>query len=347
MDIAMVGVTIVAAVGLLCAYLGRWISPEKVWIFAFAGMGAPMLYVVNAAAMLYWVMRWRRWAVLPVVVLIIGIGGVSMFFKPTLSRHHNDEIPRGATMVMTYNVEAFEGGVERTAEFIRTQQPDILCLQEYESRNEGRERYIDSLIGPENVVHSYSRANAEGGGGFGVAILSRWKIVDSGEIHFAGTANSAMWADVVAGDDTLRVFNCHLQSTSVSREDVKYVEDFAAEQNEERTRTIAAKLRRSFAMRAMQVDSIAPLIKGSPHRTIVCGDFNDTPMSYAYTRLRGRLKDTFVESGRGVPGTYRGLFNVLRIDHVLHSRGMRGVSYAIPEGGTSDHKPVVAGIEVY
>lgn len=52
---------------------------------------------------------------------------------------------------------------------------------------------------------------------------------------------------------------------------------------------------------------------------IVCGDFNDTPMSYTYRRMRGDFIDAFKRKGQGMVFTYRRLMGVLRIDYLFHS----------------------------
>ncbi len=340
-DVVIIVFTVAAAAALLCAYISPYVNPNGAWVFAFAGMAAPVLYIANLSLALYWVIRWRRFALVPAVALLIGIGWVSLFFKPSLGRHRSDDMPRRAMTVMTYNVEGFNGApIDSTLAFIASCKPDILCLQEFQTLNVRGKALIDSLLGMPYSAHYYSVPNRSGGG-FGLAIYSRHRILGSEQLPFERTSNSAMWADVAAGGDTLRVFNCHLQSTSISREDVEYVEDFANEESAVRTRNIAAKLRRTFGMRAVQVDSLSPLIRLSPHPPIVCGDFNDTPMSYAYHKVRGRMADSFVESGSGIPSTYQGLFDLLRIDYVLHARRLRAVGYDSPEVGYSDHKPVV------
>jgi endonuclease/exonuclease/phosphatase family metal-dependent hydrolase len=341
LDAVLIVATCVAAIALLCAYLGRWVNPNKAWVFAFAAMAAPILYVTNLTLALYWVVRWRRWALLSAAVILIGAGWVSLFFKPVLGRH-KPEVRSEATL-MSYNVEGFVSGLEGTTEFIRSQEPDILCIQEFNCSSRAHKSYIDSLVGLQYEVHSYTNPNKSGGGS-GLALYSRWRIIDHGEVLFPNTGNSALWADVAMSGDTLRIFNCHLQSTSVSRSDVEYVEDFIREESGTRTRSIASKLRRSFGIRATQADTLAPLIRNSPYPTVVCGDFNDTPMSYTYTRIRGPLKDAFAESGAGAPNTYKGLFNMLRIDYILLPRGIRAVSYDNPAGPYSDHKPVVVKV---
>ncbi len=338
LDAVLITATCMAACALVCAYLGRWVNPNTAWVFAFASMAAPVLYLINLVLALYWVVRWRRWAFVPAMVLVAGVGWVSLFFKPVFGRQKPET--RSELKVMSYNVESFVSGLEGTMGFILEQQPDILCIQEFQCSGAAQKAYIDSLAGLQYEAHSYTRTNKTGGGS-GLAVYSRWRIVDHGEILFGDRANSAMWADVAMGGDTLRIFNCHLQSTSVNRSDIEYVEDFVREENPSRTRNIASKLRRNFKIRAMQADTIAPMVHSSPHPAVVCGDFNDTPMSYTYTRIRGNLKDAFAESGTGAPNTYKGLFNMLRIDYVLLPRELRAVGYDNPSGPYSDHKPVV------
>lgn len=348
LDAATILLTFAAVAALVCAYLARWLSPAGGWWpLAFAGIAAPGLWLLNVILALYWAARWRRWALLPAFAALLGAGWVSLFFKPTLSRHPGER--DHAQVVMSYNVAGFRykpHAVDSIAAMVRREDPDILCIQEFECYDVARRRVIDSLIGLPHVHHSIKWPNSTGGG-LGVAVYSRWRIIDHGDISFEDTANSAMWVDVVAPHDTVRVFCCHLQSTSVDRNDLAYIAsaelDAATSQH---ARTIAGKLRRNFARRAVQADSVAVQIAASPHPIVLCGDFNDTAMSYAYTTVRGRLADAFARRGRGVPSTYKGLFGLFRIDYVLAERSFDILSYDSPDGEYSDHNPVVVGMRL-
>ena len=68
------------------------------------------------------------------------------------------------------------------------------------------------------------------------------------------------------------------------------------------------RLKRAFVKRAKQADLIEASINTSPYPVIVCGDFNDTPCSYAYNTISTTLKDAFVESGNGFGRSYIGAF---------------------------------------
>ena len=106
-----------------------------------------------------------------------------------------------------------------------------------------------------------------------------------------------------------------------------------------------SRLRENSILRAAQVDSIADVIADARARCIVCGDFNDTPMSYVYRTMAGGLNDAFSKSGSGYSHTFRGFFNTLRIDYVLCSDSFGPVSYEVPQVEYSDHLPVVVRLQ--
>jgi endonuclease/exonuclease/phosphatase family metal-dependent hydrolase len=76
----------------------------------------------------------------------------------------------------------------------------------------------------------------------------------------------------------------------------------------------------AFAMRARQAEILREHIAASPHPVIVCGDFNDTPLSYSYRLMSKGLKDSFMEKGWGLGTTYAGALPALRIDYILCSQ---------------------------
>jgi endonuclease/exonuclease/phosphatase family metal-dependent hydrolase len=79
----------------------------------------------------------------------------------------------------------------------------------------------------------------------------------------------------------------------------------------------------------------------SPYPVIVCGDFNDSPVSYTYQKISANLKDAFLESGTGLGSTYSGRFPSYRIDYILHNPQLSCYQYANPKMGLSDHQPVI------
>jgi endonuclease/exonuclease/phosphatase family metal-dependent hydrolase len=104
------------------------------------------------------------------------------------------------------------------------------------------------------------------------------------------------------------------------------------------------KMKRSISRRPKQVDKVFEDIESCPVESFVCGDFNDNPMSYTYSRMMRDRQDTFVEAGDGFGATYSRLWPMLRIDYVLCPKSCTVVSHETPKVKLSDHYPVITEI---
>lgn len=161
------------------------------------------------------------------------------------------------------------------------------------------------------------------------------------------TRASSVWADLLIDDDTVRVFNNHLHSTAINASDNAYItqHQFLLDTaRETKIRSIVGRLRANSVLRADQVDSIGRVIEQTRARKIVCGDFNDTPMSYVYRTMAHGLRDAFRSCGSGYSHTFRGFFNTLRIDYVLNE-GFDPVTYETLMVDYSDHHPVIVRLK--
>ena len=323
LDLVMTLLTVVVGATMAVTYFVPYVNPAGVWFFPLLGLAAPAIYVATVILALYWVIRWRLLrAGTMLALVVIGLFKVSLFYKPEFRRSYGEEsYDRRAFKVMTYNVRSFfgESGASNVDDIVRLigeYDPDIVCMQA-----------PDSLYGAS------------------LFILSKYRILRSGIVL---TPNTSVWADLLIGDDTVRVFNNHLRSTAIKAADNEYItnRDFISDTAREvKIRSIVSRLRENSILRAAQVDSIADVIADARARCIVCGDFNDTPMSYVYRTMAGGLNDAFSKSGSGYSHTFRGFFNTLRIDYVLCSDSFDPVSYEVPQVEYSDHLPVVVRLQ--
>jgi endonuclease/exonuclease/phosphatase family metal-dependent hydrolase len=235
-------------------------------------------------------------------------------------------------------------------QLLRNERPTILCLQEFYSSDKknkfNNEKYIaDSLGYPFyqfNKMFVVDTTEA-----WGLAVFSRLPIVNEGLIKFKkARINGAMFVDIVFELDTFRVYNLHLQSFHFGNT------DYALFENETQTadrlkdaKGMFSKLKFAFIERGKQVAIIMDSISLSPYPTIVCGDFNDSPISYSYHQLSKNKKDAFVEKGAGFGRTFNTKTFAYRIDHVLLDSVFKVKSYRVIPKKLSDHFPVVISFD--
>lgn len=349
LDLILTIATVAAAVTTVLTYCVPYVDPARVWFFPVLGLAAPGIYVASVVLMLYWVIRWRKVrALVMLAVVVAGLFKVSLFWRPEIRRSYDGEAvyDRGAFRVMTYNVRSFYGenggsSVDDILQLIAGQDPDIICLQEFNARLAERSEEFALLDEKYESAHFGRTQAPDSVYGATMAILSKYRILRTGTVL---TPSSSVWADVMIGDDTVRVFNNHLRSTAINASDNEFITShrfLSDTARETKIRSIVTRLRENSVLRARQVDSIAKVVGATRTRKIVCGDFNDTPMSYVYRTMARGLRDAFSECGSGYSHTFRGFYNTLRIDYVLSSAGLETLSYEVLPVEYSDHHPVV------
>lgn len=354
-DGVLVVLTVAAGLALALTLAAPFVSPGRAWIFPVLGLIAPAVYVGVLLLALYWIVRWRWGRALPLLLLLaLGAFQVPLFFKPDLRRHYGEEPKRkrGDIVLMTYNVRSFydDRGQEcsdSVASLIRREAPDIVCLQEFNKTARGLERF-DSLL-PDYYRSVYAPSVAAGKRKpiYRQVVYSKFRIL--GKSHSILEPRSqngrSIWVDLLAGEDTIRIFNNHLHSTSITASDDQFLSQhrfLTDEAGGERVRNIFRRFRDNCEVRATEADTIARVVAAAPGRKIVCGDFNDTPMSYVYRTMAHGLDDAFRRCGTGYSHTFRGFLDALRIDFVLCSDDLECVAYKVlEEVEYSDHYPVL------
>lgn len=174
-----------------------------------------------------------------------------------------------------------------------------------------------------------------------VAIFSRYPIIKMEPVIFVDeTDNFSIWADIDLEGERIRVFNNHLQTTNINQHhiplslDVKYMLD--------QLKKVKQVIEENGSIRTRQADVIRDQLDKSPYPLFVCGDFNANPASYTYRTIKGELRDSFRDVGRGYGYSYRYLKKLYRIDYIFYSpQRFRATHYHSPELEYSDHKPVV------
>ncbi|MFZ4399647.1 MAG: endonuclease/exonuclease/phosphatase family protein [Bacteroidales bacterium] len=354
-------VNIIFAVSLLISYLAFYISPDKQWIIAFFGLLYPFLLIINLIFVIIWLLFLKKHFLLSLIVILIGYNHLNTTFQLS-SRHLKDD--GKSIKVLSYNLRLFNvykykklskeryNDRNKIFDFIKEEDADIMCFQEFYYDKTGNFTTLDSIIKFQKAKFYHTAYTSEVKTNKyynGVATFSNYPIVNKGKVKFEEKSdNLCIFSDIVKGKDTIRIYNVHLESIRLSKEDEMFYEDFGNKTEQEEiklgARKIFSKLKNAFIKRASQARNIAEHIRQSPYPVIVCGDFNDTPDSYAYHIISQNLKDAFVESGKGIGNSYNGKFPSFRIDYILHSNDFSAFDFLVKKADLSDHYPVVAKI---
>lgn len=348
--IILLALTMSLSVALFIAYLTPHVEPSTFGSLTIVGIFAPILYIGVAICLLIWIVmgRWRI-AGCVALMLIPGLFRFTDFYNVELHRYVEQKPSSRSFTLMSYNVRGFRNDSSNRAVdgyveyFSGADVADIVCFQEYALDMPCVER-VDSLF---NAYHGkvYRRDVVETGDVV-LRTYSRYPIIASGAISGEGRGTS-QWVDVVIKNDTLRIFNNHLYTMNISSEDSSDIERGRILQDGERMRSIVERIAKNSSVRADFVDTLSMVIDNTPYRRVICGDFNDTPMSYVYSTLKQNHVDAFEECGRGYGYTFRPMYGTLRIDYILHSPELETESYVAGDDVLlSDHLPISARIKI-
>jgi endonuclease/exonuclease/phosphatase family metal-dependent hydrolase len=334
---------------LLLAYLSVHINPEFFSFPAFFGLGYPYILLLNIMVIIIWVVKLRPEAFISIAVIALGINHFNNYIR--LKRPAGNK--ENSISVLSYNVHMFDyygNGQNKNTEqviieFIKSKQPHIICFQEFliSGNLHLKENEIINGLGGGYFSH-IKLAGKTRKGYYGIATYSRFPIVGKGEIIHPSSSSLSIFSDIIIGKDTFRVFNNHLQSFRLKRMERSMLDELASENNQTmyELRTISSSLNSGFKRRSIQSHRVKEQIDISPYPVIVAGDFNDTPVSYSYTKIRKGLNDAFVSSGYGAGFTYKGNYPPNRIDYILYDNYLTSKVFEVFKLGYSDHYPIMA-----
>ncbi len=319
---------------LLLSYLLPYISPKTFPTISLLSLTVSALILINIAFLIYWLIKLKRQFLLSLFVLMIGFQTINSFYQVAEKKVLlNDDMK-----IMSYNVRLFniykwkKEGKEETlkfvSDFIKEKKPDIICFQEFLTKNEINFDYNYKFVNNNpNKRVSY----------FGQAIYSKYKIINSGSLDFNSIANNAIFVDIVKIKDTIRVYNVHLESQKIQLDK----ENFGKKGSEK----LIKRLKTTFKLQAEQAEKLVAHEKTSNYKTIICGDFNNTAFSWSYYKLKGTKNDAFVEAGKGFGKSYDYFFPT-RIDFILTDKQFEVNNFKTYNIKYSDHFPIMARLKI-
>lgn len=341
----------ILAIALVLSFLSTFVSPAVFWPLAYFGLAFPILLILNGIVFILLVINKKKSVIIPLFAFIICLEPTSNFFQmrfhsPKTNFEHRD------LKILTYNVHLFNlvnwnNSPDKLLDiinFVKREKPDIVCFQEFCLTNTSSvKKKIKKLYADYPYRHiSYTISSAKYN--FGIVTLSKYPIVNREAFPFEKTANATIYSDIKIGNDTIRLYNSHLQSTRLREKNFNLLVYQKFQNNSKKMdelKDINSRLKFAFEKRANQVDMVSASRYKSPYPVIMVGDYNDQPISYSYRKMRGNLTDSFKEVGVGIGSTYYGLFPTLRIDYIFHTPLIKAMEYHSPHVDYSDHYPVI------
>jgi len=332
---------IVLTVVTFSVYILPFLAPKSFPLLAVLTLFMPAFFVANGLFFFYWGIQFKKRLILSGLVLLTGITFISKFYKFSANEYSKDEKDFS---VMSYNVRLFnvfkwldrDDIPENIKTFIDEKDPDILCIQEYSNS-----AHLDLKVYPHRYIFIDGNQIKTG-----QAIFSKFPIINEGNIVFPNSDNNVVYADIKRGKDIIRVYNMHLQSIKISP-DVSEISDDIDKVNQKKSQIIYSRISKGFRQQQEQAEIFKENIKQCKHPIIICGDMNNSPFSYVYRNIKGKLKDAFEEAGEGFGATYKFKYYPARIDYIFTDPKMKVKQFeSFPDFENSDHYPIMAKLSM-
>ena len=365
--------TVLVCLLLLLSGFSDLISPNTWVIPSFLGIAFGVLMLVGGLWSLTLLLT-RRWRCLLAMVVTFVI--IIVPARRYLPLHVSDNQPLTTSAsgteidhiqrirLLTYNTNLMGHAKLNdhkqpipVLDVVKQSQADIVCMQEYSfsSARNGysldRLRQLTAGLYPhyDFTPYSYNRRS-------GLVILSKYPILKIDRIDHQKTDYiAAMYYQLDVDGQPLGIVNMHLQSNKLSKEDRQLYSDMIGHFEADSLSRIRSGMMHSLSVawrhRANEVDKIKAYIHDhhpADMPLLICGDMNDTPVSYSSHTLRSLdLTDTWQETGLGLGITYSAHRFWFRIDHIFHSSRLRALRSNVRRDiGYSDHYPLEATFQL-
>jgi endonuclease/exonuclease/phosphatase family metal-dependent hydrolase len=352
---------ILASIAFLLACLASSLNPIKWWFIALLGLGFGFIVITLIAFILFWLVVKPRFILVSLLPMLIGYKSIAVFFGFHVAEKFNYAKDKNTLRIAHWNVARFvewkrnnnKGSQTRLKmmDQIKEQNADVLCMQEFfTSTDTTYYNNIAHLMKEVGYPYFYFAWRDDGDKQwFGNIIFSRLPIIDSGKINFPHEKypETLLHADVLFNGDTIRIYTTHLASLRFQKQDYETIEEIKDKQKVviQNSKGIFGKVRRAMMQRKEQAELIKEVVSNDPFPSILTGDFNDVPNSYAYATVKNeKFKDLFLEKGFGIGRTFNTISPTLRIDYIFTTKDFEVKQFNRIVKNLSDHYMLVADV---
>lgn len=345
------GANVATVIIMLFVGYADYISPAKHPFVANFGLLLPVFLLANLLFLFFWLIFKRRMSLIPIIGYVLCYGPIRTYLPLNLPV----DMPQNTLKVLSYNVQSFTGeplysyeeATQDIVDYIRQSKADIVCLQEAIPATNALQR-LDSIYAyRDTTIIGYKGINA-------VGICSHYPIVKKEVITYHSRGNGSVAYFLKINADTVIVINNHLESNHLSLNDRQDYKDMIlgeAEKDSMRStsRKLIYKLADAVAIRYKQADAVRQyILSHQQYPMIVCGDFNDNPISYTRKTIAQDLIDCYVTTGSGVGHSYNQKGFYVRIDNMMCSADFEPYNCTIDGNiDASDHYPIYCWFKMH
>ena len=336
--------------GLMAAFLCSvcpLINPSTFVWTAFFGLAFWMIFFGNIIILIILIsLKSRRTLLIPILALMLSIPG---FMKSYSFGESNQQ--EHTVKIMTYNICVFRdykiqsrkvSEVKQSlVKLVKEQDPDILCLQESGKWPNNTAMEFSKMIG-----YKYYSVNKNNGNSY----FSKFPLEN---VNSFENENISKFADIkkvnINKNDSFYLVNCHFNSFGISSEEIEYINDTKniVKDSEIYGKSLITKLTKGFKIRTKNTKLLLDKLPDDDLPLIICGDFNDTPLSYTYNQMANAgLNDAFITVSKGIGKTYCGSLPLLRIDYFWYNNQVDIIDYKRIKQTTSDHYPLIMSFNI-
>lgn len=334
----ILGANLAVIIATVTAYLSPQIHPETSVVPGLLSLAFPLLLILNILFAVGWLVARSYFSLLSLAVIVLGWNAVVSTINLSPDAQSDGQVLKVATLNFHHMIDLNEDQLPSQDQiqevYDKMGRPDVLCLQE----SGAVQRYQDAL----GFKHYHRLDNKYN------VLFTNFEIIDHEVIEPGPGHTRSGWYDLNVYGDTIRLFHLYLASNRITAQSEELMEEGSLQDGDSwrQAGSILGRYARASKIRAHQAQLIRESIDVSPYPVLVCGDFNDVPLSYSVVKVQGGLSDTFVEKGRGTGTSYAGKLRGLRIDYIMVDEDFDVLTHRTPRLDISDHYPVIAEIRI-
>ncbi len=329
-------INVVIILATLLAYLSPFLSPSTFWFLGICSYFICPCLMLQLMLTIYGFIRKSRLAYINLMLVLFGFLHLDSLINLTSPKEIKHDVKWS---VMSYNVRYFNTGadginktrigLEKMIDDIQIVEADVLCIQENYNNNNTFANTKDQLIQVGYANHFIGNRNISNSNDAGLAIYSKHPIINTGQIAInTHIDNKAIFVDLILYQDTLRIYNVHFYSLGIS--------------NRPGLVKLLREVKNAYKNKPQEVSILIDHMLRSPYDVVLCGDFNDYPLSHTYKRFEKHWNNSFDVAGLGLGATYHGAIPWLRIDHQFSSSGIQIMNHRVLTNFSyTDHFPIL------